>query len=162
VSDTGDLVEVHLIGLPPLLARQTSQHFDELRREFLHLASSDEALRHDVPGRLLALSEEVRTRFAGFGDANSELMEEAADRGDESIDTTYQLPAAAGPAAAQLDDLLDEVDEYCEAGEYLLTLKTPPDALVYRKWFLRQFADQVAGAAPTSFADWQASPPNAR
>lgn len=162
MSDAADLVEVHIIGLPPLLARQASQHFDELSREFLHLANSDGTLRHDVPGRLLALSEDVRARFAGFGDANTELMEEAADRGDESIDMTYRLPAAAGPAAAELDDLLDEVDEYCEAGDYLLTLKTPPDALVYRKWFLRQFADQAAGGAPTSFAHWQAAHRTAR
>ena len=154
-----ELVEVRIIGLPPLLARQARQHFDELSREFLHLANSDEDLRHDVPSRLLALSEDVRARFAGFGDANAELMEEAASRGEGSIDMTYRLPEAAGPAAAELDALLDEVDEYCEAGEYLLTLKTPPDALAYRKWFLRQFADQVAGAAPTSFAEWQASHP---
>ena len=148
------LVEVHIIGLPPLLARQVREHFDELSREFLHLANSDEAVRADVPGRLLALSDELRSRFAGFGDANADLMEDAADRGVESLDLVYELPRAAGPAALELESLLDEADTYCESGNYLLTLKTPPDALAYRRWYLRQFIDQIDGAAPISFPDW--------
>lgn len=149
-----DLVEVRIIGLPPLLARQAQQHFDELRREFLHLANSDESLRQDVPGRLLALSEDVRNRFGSFGDANSELMDAAADRGEAALDLTYQLPAGAGPAAAELDALLEEVDRYCESGDYLLTLKTPPRALAYRRWFLGQFVDQIDGQPPIPFSEW--------
>jgi hypothetical protein len=152
-----DLIEVHIIGLPPLLARETSQHFDELSREFLHLANSDEAVREDVPGRLLALSDDLRSRFAGFGDANTEAMEAAADRGDASIDMIYRLPRAAGEAAAELDRLLDEADRYCESGDYLLTLKTPPDALLYRRWYLAQFAEQIAGEPPLSFSAWLAA-----
>jgi hypothetical protein len=154
-----DLIEVHIIGLPPLLARQSSQHFDELSREFLHLANSDDSVRDDVPGRLLALSDELRTRFAGFADANTETMDAAADRGDASIDMTYRLPAAAGEAAAELDRLLDEADRYCESGSYLLTLKTPPDALAYRRWYLAQFTEQIAGSPPVSFSEWLATRP---
>lgn len=153
----GQFVEVRILGLPPLLAREVRQHFEELSREFLYLANGDEAVRRDVPGRLLALSNELRSRFASFGDANTEEMEAAADRGRTSIDLTYQLPPAAGPAAAELDALFDEADRFCEQGSHLLTLKTPPDALAYRKWYLRQFVDQINGEPPVSFDDWRAA-----
>ena len=148
------LVEVQLRGLPPQLARNASEHFAELSREFLHLANADEAVRRDVPGRLLALSDALRAQFAQFTDANQALLEEAADRGDETIDLTYLVPPEAGPAAAELAGLLDEADRYCEKGDYLLTLKTPPEALAYRRWYISQFVDQIAGAEPVAFADW--------
>lgn len=100
-----DLAEILIIGVPPLLARQAQQHFDELSREFLHLANSDESSRAGIPGRLIALSDDVRTRFGSSGDANIDLMDAAADRVDEFLDLNYQIPAAAGPAAAELNEI---------------------------------------------------------
>lgn len=155
-----DLVEVRILGLPVALAREGQEHFDELSREFLHLANSDEAIRRDVPGRLLALSEDLRTRFSSFTSENERLLDEAAARGEESVDLTYLVPREAGPAAAALADLLDEADRYCAAGTYLLTLTTPPGALLYRRWYIGQFVDQIEGADPVPFAAWRdAQPP---
>ena len=151
------LVEVHICGLPVAAADLAQEHFDELSREFLHLANADEEVRRGVPGQLLALSEALRERFAGLTEANQARLAEASARGEETIDLVYQLPPEVGPAAQQLGELLDEADRYCERGEYLLTLRTPPLALAYRRWYLAQFADQLAGAAPVSFADWQAA-----
>ncbi len=149
------LVEVRILGLPPLVARQAREWFDGLSREFLHLANSDEALRRDVPGRLLALSDDLRARFSGFTDANSELVEEAAERGDPTIDLVFRVPPEAGPAAVELADLLDEADRYCAQGQYLLALAAPPEAVAYRKWYVCQFVDQINGGQPVSFDDWR-------
>lgn len=150
-----DLVEIHILGLPVAVAVDAQEHFAELSREFLHLANADEAVRRDVPGRLLALSDQLRERFAGFTEANAQLIDDAAIDGVETIDLTYRLPAEVGPAAAQLGELLDLADRYCESGEYLLTLTTPPAALAYRNWYLQQFIGQCVGEPAESFAAWQ-------
>ena len=148
------LVEVQLLGLPPHLAMAGQEHFDELSREFFHLSRADESVRRDVPGRLLELSQVLRRTFSAYVDDNQRLIEEAAERGDSTIDLTYRLPGAAGPAAEGLGQLLEEADRYCSAGEHLLTLRTPAEPRAYRRWYISQFVDQVAGAAPVPFADW--------
>jgi hypothetical protein len=150
VSD--DLVEVHILGMPVALARQASEHFDELSREFLHLANSDDALREDVPGRLLALSDDLRARFSGFTAANEELIDAAMARDDATIDLVYRVPRDVGSAAARLGEMLDEADRYCSEGQYLLTLQTPRAVLEYRRWYIGQFVDQAAGLPPRRFA----------
>jgi len=152
-----DLVTVRILGLPVAVAMASQEHFDELSREFLHLANADEAVRNEVPGRLLALSDDLRARFSSFTESNEQLLDAAAARGDDRIDLTYQVPAEAAPYAAQLGELLDEADRYCAAGEYLLTLTTPPAQLQYRQWYLAQFIDQTAGRPPVSFDDWCAA-----
>jgi hypothetical protein len=150
-----ELVEIRILGLPVAVAVEAQEHFAELSREFLHLANADEEVRRDVPGRLLALSEQLRARFAGFTEANAQLLDDAAVDQLDSIDLTYRLPAEVGPAAEQLGELLDLADRYCESGEYLLTLTTPPRALAYRTWYLQQFIGQCAGERPESYADWE-------
>jgi hypothetical protein len=157
----GGLVEVRIIGLPVQIADEASEHFAELSREFLHLANADEDVRRDVPGQLLELSDALRERFSSLTEANEERLAAASARGDETIDLVYHLPREAGPAAKQLGDLLDEADRYCESGEYLLTLRTPPAALEYRRWYLAQFVDQLDGGEAVSFADWRAARPDA-
>jgi hypothetical protein len=155
-TPTDGLVDVYLVGIPVAVSQQAGEHFEELSREFMHLAHADEAVRHDVPGRLLDLSDDLRRRFSGFTTANDAALEQAAAEGAATIDLHFRIPPEAGPAAAELAVLLDEADEYCAAGDYLLTLTTPPTALAYRRWYIGQFVDQLAGAAPVAFADWQA------
>lgn len=151
-----ELVTIRVLGLPIPVAVEAQEHFAELSREFLHLANADEDVRRDVPGRLLALSDQLRERFAGFTEANAQLIDDAVAEGVESIDLTYELPAEVGSAAQQLGELLDLADRYCESGQYLLTLTTPPAALEYRNWYLQQFIGQAAGEPAESFADWRA------
>jgi hypothetical protein len=152
-----DLREVHMVGVPVELAHAAQQHFDELSREFLHLSNSEESVRDDVPGRLLAVSDALRARFSSFSEANSALIDEAIARGDARLDLTYRIPVEAADAAEQLAELLDEADRYCATGDYLLTLRTPPGALAYRQWYLGQFVGQLRGADPVAFDDWAAA-----
>ena len=150
------LLEVHLIGIPLRLQAEATEHFDELAREFAHLAAGQEGPHQDVPERLLALQAALDERFSGFTQAQRDETAAALDRGDESLDLSYRVPQEAGLAAAALDAMLDEADAYCAAGEFLLTLQTPPGALAYRRWLLGQFTGQLSGAPPVAWPDWAA------
>jgi hypothetical protein len=153
-----ELVDVHLVGIPLRLQEEATEHFAELMREFTHLAAGQEDTDHqDVPARLLALQAALDGRFVAFTQAQQDEMEAAIARGDGTLDQHYRLPAEAGTAAAELDAMLDEADAYCAAGDYLLTLTTPPGALAYRRWLLGQFADQAVGRPAVSWPDWAAS-----
>lgn len=149
-----ELLDVHLIGIPLPLQAEAAEHFDELAREFTHLAAGQEGPHQDVPERLLALHAALDERFSGFTQLQRDEMAAALERGDESIDLHYQVPQEAGLAAAALAVMLDEADAYCAAGEFLLTLQTPARALAYRRWLLGQFTEQLGGSPPVSWPDW--------
>jgi anti-anti-sigma factor len=150
---TDGVIEVHLVGLPVDLHARASSHMKALQREFdlLRWRDPDDT---SIPHRLHALIEELEAQFGGVGDQPSAELEEAASRGEVSIDLRYRVPHAAGEAAQRLRDLLDEVDAYCRAGDYLLTLVTPADARRYRTWFLSEFSRQAQGEAPIPWPDY--------
>lgn len=152
---TPDLQEVRLIGVSIDAYRRSSEHHDELQREF---ALITEGRREDtqgsdaVPARLLALIADLGARFSGFTAGPTAELRAAMARGDERIDLSYSLPAEVGPAASEFDRMLDEADAFCRSGD-LLTLATPPDVLAFRRWFLGEFVGQLAGAPPTPWGD---------
>jgi hypothetical protein len=53
--------------------------------------------------------------------------------------------------------MLDEADEYCRSGQALLTLETPPDAKLFRQWYLDEFIGQLSGAPPTPWPEYAAA-----
>ena len=149
-----ELVEVRLLRLPLPVWQRTQEHVDGLLREFALIAQDDEA-RAATPGRLLALVQQVTAGFGSFSEAQRRAMEEALGRGETEIDLTYKVPPAAAGAAQQLGDMLDEADEYCLRGDHLLTLATPKEELRFRRWFISEFVDQLAGASPTPWPDYR-------
>lgn len=151
MTSDGALVTVRIVGLPVGVQLRAAEHGDELMREFALMSSVGPA---GVPARLTALVEELRRRFSGFTLQPEQELADAVARGADTVDLEYVVPAAAADAAAVLDALLDEADEFCRAGD-LLTLATPPDAVAYRRWFLSEFSRQAAGEAPTAWADWK-------
>lgn len=146
-----NLVQVRLLGLPLDIHRQAAQHSEEVMREFAHMA--DDPDNAHAPARLIFLHRQLQERFAPFTQGTQTELEAAMGRGDKTIDLTYEVPIEVGDAVHDLAALLDEVDDYCEAGEYLLALKTPPRALAYRRWFLEEFAEQVGGRPPVRWDD---------
>jgi hypothetical protein len=142
------LVSVTLLGLPLDAMQRSAEHSDELLREFALVR--EEGSEH-VPARLLALIEELRGRFGAFSVGPRQAMDDALARGDTEVDLRYELPPEAGAAAGRLGDLLDEADEFCRSGD-LLTLATPPDDLVFRRWFLAEFQRQIAGHPPRAWS----------
>jgi anti-anti-sigma factor len=122
--------------------RRAVAHDDTLRRELALVRAGREA---DVGARLLALSTELEGQFGGFTAAQRAQLEDAGE--DDTVDLTYELPAAAADAAEHLGELLDEVDELCRTGE-LVTLVTPPEAVAYRHWLLGEFVEQIREHRP--------------
>lgn len=145
-------VEVRLLRLPLEVWQRTQEHVDGLLREFALIAQDAEA-RAATPGRLLALVKELTAGYGGFSAEQRRAMVAALDRGESEIDLTYTVPPAAGAAAQQLGEMLDEADEYCRRGDHLLTLATPPDELRFRRWFIGEFVEQIHGAPPTPWPE---------
>lgn len=154
VSDSPELVDVHLLGMSISAFRHTSAHHDELFREFA-LIHGDRAEETNVPVRLLALVEELDQRFGRFSAGPRAEIEAAAERGEESVDVTYRVPRETREALIRLSELLTRADEYCRQGE-LLTVAPPPTAVAFRNWFLREFVVQIDGAPPTPWPEYAA------
>jgi len=156
MSGTPPLIQVHLLDLPVPLAARSQQHFEELMREFILIATGHREGRseHEVPERLMTLVETLVQQFGAVAGPAEERLADAIDRGDHVIDDhVLEMPAEAGPAAEALGDLIDEADEYCRRGRHLLTLATPADCVVYRNWYLGQIITQIQGAAPIPWTD---------
>jgi len=152
----GDLVTVRILGMPMALQARAQEQNDELTRELVLIAeqmrqSGDEA---GLPVRLVALVQQLSTPYSVFTAAQEQAVADAVRDGTESIDLTYQVPASAAGAATALGAILDEADEYCRAGRYLLALATPDELVHYRRWFLAQFVNQPAGDRPVSWAEY--------
>lgn len=83
------LVTVRILGLPVEVYRRASEHTDELLREFALIRE----IREDhVPARLLALMDELNTRFAAFTQGPTDALQQALSRGDDQIDLLYKCP----------------------------------------------------------------------
>ena len=149
--DFSSLVEVRLLALPVPLWAKSSEHSDELFREFA-LIASDSAVT--VPKRLLDLIDTLNKTYGATSADQRVQMDEAAASGQESLDLTYQVPAAVGDACVALNDLLDEADTFCREGQHLLTLTTPPELVRFRRWYLGEFVSQVAGADPVPWPEY--------
>jgi hypothetical protein len=149
---------VWLRGLPVGLHELTTEHSEELQREFALLRATVATHQDDhsagTPARLLDLIQQLSAAYQGVAEEPRRLIDEAIERGDETIDLVYRVPAEVGDACLRLDALFAEADEFCRAGAHLLTLETPLAASAYRTWFLHQFAEQIAGHPAKAWNDW--------
>lgn len=140
------LVTVHLLELPVPLAARATQHFEELQREFALMAATGQSAEHETPVRLLSLVAALTAQYGGVSDEATQRLDAAIDRQDDVIaDHVLHLPAEAAGATQALADMIEEADEYCRQGRHLLTLATPDDCVAYRRWYLGQVLDQLAG-----------------
>lgn len=142
-SATDPLVGVSLRRYPLRLGVRASQHYEEVFREFALLAASRQHDDESVPVRLLALIDALGRRYARQH-ALEEERDAALRRGELERDFTIQVPASAAEASLVLGAMLDETDEFCRDGT-LLTLAAPDEVVAFRRWYLEQVVDQVAG-----------------
>ena len=152
----GQLPDVHIRQLPLKVWARTQEHIDELLREFALITvemQDDTGAKPDIPKRLLDLIEQLTERFAGVNTEADNVRDEAYARGDEYVDLTLRLPAVAREATIELGQLLDEADDYCRAGDKLLTLATPPESLAFRRWYLEEVLRQLDGEAPVPWPE---------
>jgi hypothetical protein len=151
------LVEIHILDMPLDVYSEASEHGDELMREFTLIKERDPEDSRAVPRRLLQLVDTLTVQFATFTTAEEAELRAALGRGERFISLTYRVPATIRQACIDLDRLLDEADEFCRAGQELLTLATPPRAVAFRKWFLDEFVHQVDGRPPTTWEQFRAA-----
>lgn len=156
-GNPADLVTIRLIGVPLDIQVRSSEHQDGLRREFRMLVEEGRADSASVPGRLIALAAEFDRRFQAFAAAGLAEMEAAIARGDSTVDLILEVPRAVGPAAREFGRLFEEADEYCSAGEHLLTLRAPKDVVAYRNWAIDELVRQSEGAPPIPWPAYHAA-----
>jgi hypothetical protein len=149
------LSEVHLLQFPVRIWTQAREQNDALLREFALITTGGGGEQHGVPARLLALLESLDVRFAGVSSAQELVLNEAAEAGRLVLeDLTYRVPSEVVEATIALGALLEEADDYCEEGQHLLTVAATPEVIRFRRWFLQQFVEQIAGKPATSWPDW--------
>lgn len=139
---------VMLGAVPTDLLIEAKAHIDNLVREFSLAAAAGEADGAEVPEHLARL---IQTVVHGFADARDAIKRQAlaaARRGDASTSLTLHLPVSAAAAGEAYLAALDEADGYARAAR-LLTLETPPDHRLFRRWYVqavvRQLRDVAAG-----------------
>lgn len=156
-ESSSELFTIKLIGVPLDIQSAASEHQDGLRREFRMLVEEGHVDSASVPGRLVTLAEDLDRRFQSFGAAGRAEIEAAIARGDNSVDLVLDVPGAIAPAARTFGALLEEADEYCSAGEHLLTLRSPAEVVAYRNWALSEFVRQAEGKEPISWSEYRAA-----
>ena len=146
---TADLRTVHLLEIPLSVYARSTQHFEELMREFALIsldtdreAAADGGSR-PVPERLQTLVHELTENFSAFTVDTEAERDAALARGESTIDLTYRIPPQVTGASRELSALLEEVDDYCRAGQHLITLATPPESVAFRAWYLDEFIGQL-------------------
>ena len=139
-------VTVSLGEVPTDLLLRAKTHVDNLVREF-RLASAP------TPGTVTEISthlaELIDTVVHGFVDAREGIKRQAVAAHEAGARRTKLelrlMPDAADAGEAYLA-ALDEVDAYCRAMR-LLTLETPPEQRVFRRWYVEELVRQVRLAA---------------
>lgn len=157
------LQTVFLLGVPLRLLEQSQEHMADLLRELQLIAMSTHSLQampahhREIPARLLTLIDETSARYAGFTQATDSQRDLAIAAGDQTVDLTFRLPPELADVARALWAGLDELDEFCRSGGYLLTLETPPPLVALRHWYLGELAEQLeTGRPPVAWADFAA------
>lgn len=138
---------VELGDVPTDLLLAAKSHVDNVVREFtLASAGAQAGQTAAVPPHLSALLGAVIDRFA---EARLSIKRQAlasARHGDLNTRLSLALPASAADAAEEYVRALDEVDSYCRA-QRLLTLETPPQHQVFRRWYIQELVRQLRAAA---------------
>jgi hypothetical protein len=156
VTQESTLAEVHLIGVPLRIRARSTEHEQDLLRELaLVQVSAGSDGTSGAPGRLLRIADELRTSYGSAGVRPNAEMEAALDRGEKALDVVYTVPREVRPVLRRAAAILEEAEQYCRDGQYLLTLASPPDVAAYRQWVFEEFDRQLAGEAPVP---WPESP----
>ena len=138
---------VELGDVPTDLLLAAKSHVDNVVREFtLASAGAEAGQTAAVTPHLSALLSAVIDRFAEARLSIKRQALAAARHGEASTCLSLELPASAADAAEEYVRALDEVDSYCRA-QRLLTLETPPQHQVFRRWYIEELVRQLRAAA---------------
>jgi anti-sigma B factor antagonist len=151
---TDGSVRLELLHFPVASFERSQQHAAAVQRE-LDVLRVDERRASRMPRSLDEVVADLDRRYSGYRstmDVLAALVEEGTDHADVVIPVAGD-PEERAAAIEELRDLLDEVDAYCEAGDQLLTVATPPDLRRFRAWLFDEVIGQLRGAPPTPWVD---------
>ena len=136
--------------MPIAFFLRAREHHDELVRELTLIAMRENTPEHgpQLPPRLDELVEILGRRFGATTSRADAERDAAADRGDATIDLTYQVPASIAADLVALGELMDDADEFCRSGQ-LLTLPREPSIARFAHWYNSEFLRQLQGLDPT-------------
>lgn len=146
-------MQLELLNFPVERFQRARQHAAAVQRELDVLRVEGARVGH-IPRRSDEIITDLDTRFTGYRatmDTLDSLVAQGADHADVAIPVLGD-PEERAAAVQALADLLDEVDAYCEAGDQLLTVVTPPDLREFRTWLFGEVIGQLRGAAPSAWA----------
>ncbi|MDQ1679216.1 MAG: hypothetical protein QOI42_75, partial [Frankiaceae bacterium] len=145
-SDGRSVHTVRLGDVPTDLLVSAKAHVDNLVREFTLAASGAvSGTSAAVPLPLAQLIEDVVHRFAEPRHEIKRQAIEAANRGDARTTLTLSLTEKSIDAGRAYLDALDQADNYARAAR-LLTLETPPQHKVFRRWYVESLIEQLTAA----------------
>lgn len=150
------LHEVRIVELPIEVHARATEHLEGLAREFALIRFTED--QRSVPRRVGELAQQLEGQFSGLGAEQNQMIREAVARGESAISVTYHVPAAWAHACVHILAMLDEVDGFCRAGD-LVSLATPRESVLYRRWVFGEFVRQVDGEPPLPWTDYLASAP---
>ena len=133
--------------VPTDLLLAAKSHVDNLVREFT-LASSGAltGLTTEVVPHLGSLVDTIAFRFSEARDSIKRQALAAASAGALRTRLELDLDADTAKAGEEYLKALDAVDAYCRAAR-LLTLETPPQHRVFRRWYVEELVSQVRALA---------------
>lgn len=146
--DTADgLYEVRLRNMPVRLLAAGREHHDEVMREFAMLALDETEATDHAPARLIELVDILGRQYGAASARPDAEIDDAITRGDTTIDLVYHVPDHVADAAARLEALMTEADEFCRQ-QQMLALARPELFVRFSHWYLDEFRRQIAGEQP--------------
>jgi anti-sigma regulatory factor (Ser/Thr protein kinase) len=146
------LVDIRLPRTPARLVVQSNEYLDELLRELeLIRLGRDQRAGSAQSARLLALIDDILTRFAFAHLGSQEQAEAALAAGAEEVTVELTLPPEAAAAGEDFVRLIDEAAALAERGELLTLPPAPQVATFIREWVaevVRRVRDDTASSAP--------------
>jgi serine phosphatase RsbU (regulator of sigma subunit) len=149
---------VVLGDVPTDLLIDAKAHIDNVVRELSLAAAASASGESDVPPHLARLIETVVHGFSDARDAIKRQALAAARRGEPRTRLVLHLPESAADAGEAYLAALDDADEYSRAAR-LLTLETPADHRLFRRWYvtalIQQLREIAAGHTPLSVTPFE-------
>jgi serine phosphatase RsbU (regulator of sigma subunit) len=139
-------VRVVLGEVPTSLLVAAKRHVDNLVREFTLAATGDRSgTTAPVPPHLAELIESVVHGFEHARLVMKRQATQAARAGATHAHLELELPPEVADGAESYLAALDEIDGYSRANR-LLTLETPPQHRLFRRWYITELVTQLRAA----------------
>jgi anti-anti-sigma factor len=145
-------MQLELLNFPVDRFQRALQHAAAVQRE-LDVLRVEGARAGRLPRRSDEIIADLDARFTGYR-ATMDILDGLIAEGTEHADVAIPVlgePEERADAIQALADLLDEMDAYCESGDQLLTVVTPPDLREFRAWLFAEVIGQLRGAAPAAW-----------